>query len=132
MSAEMIDIVDALDLLEACVADRGADYCSSRRAGSATSRSERFYDCPAPADSIVGFALTKAGVPPAAVDPLGLWSIAELHGSQPGAVRLTLGALVVLRAAESADRLGQAWGSCVRAALRAVPPFLELIPERAW
>jgi hypothetical protein len=126
----MIDVVDALELLAACVEDRGADYRSSRRRGLATARGERFYDCPAPTDSIAGLALAKAGAPPSALDPLGQWTIADLRVGQPTAVKLTLGALVVLRAAESADRLGHAWGSCLEAALQALPAFIDLIPQR--
>jgi hypothetical protein len=93
----VIDIIDALDLLDGCVRDRGADYRPPRRRGSA--------------DGIVNLALVKAA------------------SADVDAFSVTLGADVAFRAAASAERLGQAWGPCVQAAVRAASTFVDLIPD---
>ena len=125
----MIDIVEALDLLESCVRDRGADYRSRHRCSSAGPRSGRRYRCPRATDSIVKRALTKAGAQPSAVGRLTSGTVADFYASGPDSLNLTLGAVVVLRAAESMDRLGHTWGSSLQAALQAASRFVELIPD---
>jgi hypothetical protein len=125
----MIDIVDALDVLDSCVADRGADYRSRRRRNWAVPLSERYYHCPAPAESIVSLALIKAGAPQSSVGLLSHKSIADVYATDRARLNLTLGAVVALRAAESMERLGHSWGSCREAALQAASRFVELIPD---
>jgi hypothetical protein len=125
----MIDIVAALDLLDNCVRDRGADYRSRGRRGSADSRSGRYYTCPAATDSIVKLALIKAGAQHSAVDRLTNGSVADFYVSGPDSLNLTLGAVVAFRAAESKERLGHTWGLCLEAALHTASRFVELIPD---
>jgi hypothetical protein len=125
----MIDIVDALDLLDSCVRDRGAAFRSPRRRGSAVSPRGRYYSCPAAGDSIVNLALIKAGVPLPALSRLANKTVADGYASGLDPLDLTLGAVVVLRAAESMERRGHAWGSCLQAALQAASRFIELIPD---
>lgn len=125
----MIDIVEALDLLDNCVRDRGADYRSRHRCSSAVPRSGRRYRCPTATDSIVKLALIKAGAPQSAVGRLTSGTVADFYASGPDSLNLTLGAVVALRAAESMDRLGHTWGVCLQAALRAATRFVELIPD---
>ncbi|MDT4943473.1 MAG: hypothetical protein QOH14_206 [Pseudonocardiales bacterium] len=125
----MIDIVDALDLLDSCVRDRGAGFRSPRRRGSAAAPRGRYYSCPAARDSIVNLALIKAGVPQPALSRLASKTVADVYASGLHPLDLTLGAVVVLRAAESKERRGHAWGSCLQAALQAASRFIELIPD---
>lgn len=126
----MVDIVDALDLLGSCVRDRGADYRSRGRRSPAVSRRERYYTCPAETDSIVKLALIKAGARHSAVDRLTKETVADFYRSGPDSLDLTLGAVVALRAAESAERLGHTWGMSLQAALQAAAKFVDLIPDR--
>jgi hypothetical protein len=125
----MIDIVDALDLLDACVRDRGAGFRSPRRRGSAASPRGRYFSCPAARDSIVNLALIKAGVPLSAVNRLADKTVADVYSSGLHPLDLTLGAVAVLRAAESMERRGHAWGSCLQGAADAASRFIELIPD---
>jgi hypothetical protein len=125
----MIDIVEALDLLDSCVRDRGADYRSRRRPGAPGSRTERYYTCPAATETIVQLALIKAGAPHSAIGQLANGTVADFYASGPDSINLTLGAVVALRAAESGERLGHTWGVCLQAALRAASRFVELIPD---
>jgi hypothetical protein len=125
----LIDIVDALDLLDGCVRDRGAAYRSPRRRGLAVFRSGGYYSRPAGTDSIVNLALIKAGAPPSAVSRLASNTLADAYASGRRPLNLTLGAVVALRAAESMERRGQTWGMCLQAALRAASRYIELIPD---
>jgi hypothetical protein len=117
----VIDIVDALDLLDSCVRDHGEGY------RSATGPKEAV---PTATDSIVTLALSKAGAPLSALSPLAHTPIADLYASGRHPIPLTLGAVVVFRAAESVDRRGQTWAMSLQAALRAASRFVELIPDK--
>jgi hypothetical protein len=126
----VIDIVDALDLLDSCVRDRGEGYRSLRRRLPAVPRTGGNDACPAATDSIVTLALTKAGAPLTALRPLAHTSVADVYASGRHRINLTLGAVVVFRAAESVERRGQTWAMSLQAALRAASRFVELIPDR--
>jgi hypothetical protein len=126
----MIDIVDALDLLDSCVRDRGEDYRSLPRRLAVVSRTGLQEEVPAASDSIVTLALRKAGAPPIVLSALADAPVADLYASGRPALNLTLGAVVVFRAAESAERRGQTWANSLHAALRAASRFVELIPDR--
>jgi hypothetical protein len=54
------------------------------------------------------------------------------RGARLGAssLDLSLGAVVVLHAADSAELRGQTWAMCLQAALEAASRFVELIPDR--
>jgi hypothetical protein len=128
-SDDVIDIADALDLLESCVRDRGEGYRSPRRHLSAVSPSGRNDVSLAATDSIVTLALRKAGVPLMALPPLAHTPVAEVYASGHPCLNLTLGAVVVFRAAESEEWRGQTWVMAFQAALRAASRFVELIPD---
>jgi hypothetical protein len=125
----MIDIVDTIDLLDSCVRDRGAGYRSPHRRDLADSRRGRSSNYPAATDSIVSLALIRAGAPMSAVSRVANSTVAEAYAAGLHPLNLTLGAVVALRAAESTERRGQTWGSCLQAALRAASRFIEVIPE---
>jgi hypothetical protein len=125
----VIDIVEALDLLESCVRDRGAGYRSPRRGLPGVSRTGANDAFPTATDSIVTLALSKAGAPLTALSPLTQLSVADVYASGRHPVGLTLGAVVVFRAAEAAQRRGQTWAMSLQAALLAASRFVELIPD---
>jgi hypothetical protein len=103
----MIDIVDALDLLDSWVCQRGSDYRSAHRGQVARPRTGRhsYYACRDATDSVVTSGLTRIGP------------------------NLTLGAVVVLRAAASVQRQGGTRGASRDAGLRAASRFVELVPD---
>jgi hypothetical protein len=117
---QVIDIVDALDLLESCVRDRGEGYRSPRPRDAFQSAT----------DSVVTYALSKTGAPLTALSPLAHTPIGDLYATGRHPLPLTLGAVVVFRAAESEDRRGHTWGMSLEAALRAASRFVELVPDR--
>jgi hypothetical protein len=124
-----LDIVDALELLDRCVRERGEDYRSlpdRLPAGSPTGADEAF---PGETDRIVTLALSKAGAPRQALSALAHTSLADLYASGRHPFDLTLGAVVVFRAAESVERRGQTWATALQAASRAASRLLDLIPD---
>jgi hypothetical protein len=85
---------------------------------------------PAATESIVTLALSKAGAPLTAIRPLAHTPVADVYASGRHPLNLTLGAVVVFRAAESMERYGQTWAMSLQAARRAASRFVELIPDR--
>jgi hypothetical protein len=123
----MIDIVDALDLIDRCVHERGDSYRSPRSRDPAGPVSRRFPTCPAASDSIVTLVLTKAGTPHAVISGLASTSVADAYASGERDLNLTVGAVVVLRAAQAVERRGQTWGVAREAAVRAASRFADLM-----
>jgi hypothetical protein len=123
----VIDIVDALELLDSCVRDRGASYRSTHRRGSAGSLSRRYPTCPTATDSIVTLALTKAGTPLSAISRLAHTSVGDAYASGEHDLNLTVGAVAVFRAAQSTERRGETWGRARQAAMRVASRFAELM-----
>lgn len=124
-----IDIVDALDLLDRCVLERGEGYRSPCRHLRAVSPTEAPAAVPSATDSMVVLALRKAGASPAVLNALAHMSVAELYASGRRPLNLTLGALVVFRAAETVERRGQTWLMALQAAAGAASRLVELIPD---
>jgi hypothetical protein len=120
-----LDIVDALNLLDRCVRERGEGYRSLPDRLSAGPDDAS----PAATDGIVTLALSKAGAPRTALSPLAHTPVADVYASGRSPLDLTLGAVVVFRAAESLERRGQTWAASLQAAVRAASRFLELIPD---
>jgi hypothetical protein len=78
---------------------------------------------------MVVLALRKAGASPAVLNALAHMSVAELYASGRRPLNLTLGALVVFRAAETVERRGQTWLMALQAAAGAASRLVELIPD---
>jgi hypothetical protein len=125
----VIDIADALDLLDSCVREHGASYRSPPRHMPAARASGGLDTGQAVTDSIVTLAMTKAGTPITAVRRLTGTSIGVAYASGQNPLNLTLGAVVVLCAAESVERRGDTWAVALQAALRAASRFLDLLPD---
>ena len=123
----MIDIVDALDLLDSCVRDRGDSYRSTGRRGPTGSFSRRYPACPAVTESIVTLVLARAGTPLTAISRVASTAVGDAYASGEHDLNLTVGAVVVLRAAESMERRGGTWGLARQAAAQAASRFAELV-----
>jgi hypothetical protein len=109
-----MDVVDAFDLLDACLRDQAAGHHSA-------------------ADSEVPGALLSAalGSPPMREHgvlrlPLECELGDSESGCEPGT--LTIGALIALRAADRKQRSGSCWNCSVAAALSAVVAYVDLLP----
>jgi hypothetical protein len=124
----MIDIVDALDLLNSCVRDRDENYRSPALDESTASASWRYDAGRAVTDDIVTRALASAATPTTTGSWLIRRSVVDAYASGQNPFNLTLGAVIVLRAAELTDRRGETWGLSVAAAMRAASRFVEPIP----
>ena len=96
----MIDIVDALDLLNSCVRDRGEDYRSPALDESTASASWRYDAGRAVTDDIVTRAVASAATPTTTGSWLIRRSVVDAYASGQNPFNLTLGAVIVLRAAE--------------------------------
>jgi hypothetical protein len=126
----MIDIVEALDLLDGCVRERGSSYRTpGRPALRSTDGGHPDVERPA-TEGIVALAMTKGGVAPGEVSRLAGRHIADVYS--PGRDRclnLTVGAVVVFRAAELVERRGETWGACLQGAVRTAARFVEVLPD---
>lgn len=125
----MIDIVDVLDLLESCVRDHGECHRPPARNESAMRPIEGQDTGRAATDSLVTLAMARAGTPIAADRRLAGTSVGVAYAAGQNPFNLTLGAVVVFSAAESAERCGQTWGIAFQAALRAASKYLDLLPD---
>jgi hypothetical protein len=125
----VIDIVDTIDLLDSCVRDRGAGYRSPHRRGSADSRLGRCYTLPGSNRQHRQPGVDQGGCAAVSSRPVANSTVADVYASRPQPLNLTLGAVVALRAAESMERRGHTWGSCLQAAVRAASRFIEGIPD---
>jgi hypothetical protein len=121
----VIDISRALDLLAAAVEQKGE--CFVYVAGQ---RQSCLYTTDGGPQCLVGRALSLADVSDNDLNSLGDRGVRELYrqGSLP--VRLTLGALAVLDAAQRGQDRGYAWGDALEYAVDAAVRFLDLIPDR--
>jgi hypothetical protein len=130
----VIDIVDALDLLDRCVRDRGKSYRSPTCHERAILPLRTRCTGRAVTDSIVTLAVSKAGLPLTAISQLAGTSLVAAYARGQNPLNLTLGAVVVLHSAESVERRGETWGVALQAALGAAPRFLYLLPVgvSAW
>ena len=125
----LIDIGRALELLAAAVKERGEYFVYSSSVGSA--RTCR-YSVRGGRPCLVGHALSLAHVGDNALDALGDQSVRELYGKARLPVKLTLGALVVLDAAQRAQDRAYAWGDALDYASGVADKFLDLLPDSVF
>jgi hypothetical protein len=125
----LIDIGSALDLLATAVDQRGEHYgYPPIPAGHRT----RGYAASSGSQCIVGHALSLAQVSDEGLEALRDRGVRELYAQGQLPVRLTLGALAVLDAAQRAQDRGHAWGDALEDAARVALRFLDLLPDAAF
>jgi hypothetical protein len=125
----MIDVVQALDLLDRCVAERGCDYAYAPRWTAHGGYSTCQYVHDGEPDCMIGLALAKSGMPVEALRMLGSDRLAGLYSAHRLPIDLTLGALAVFRAAQRAQDEGQCWGVALRQARLIAGRYFGLIPS---
>jgi hypothetical protein len=126
-----IDVVDALDLLDRCVCERGQGYRTTTRPRTPGLRTDRDLSLSSAVwpDGMVSYALLCSAVFGAADRVADPGTGTDVAAAGWDASVLTLGASVVFRAAESTDRRGGTWGEAQTHALRAAARFVAVIPD---
>ncbi|MDT4903312.1 MAG: hypothetical protein QOH52_1328 [Pseudonocardiales bacterium] len=124
----MIDVVQALDLLEQCVSERGCGYVYAPKWSARDGYSTCQYVHNGKPDCIIGLAFAKSGVPVETLQTLSGDRLAGLHSEHRLPIHLTLGALVVFRAAQRAQDQGLSWGVALRQATLIAGRYFDLIP----
>jgi hypothetical protein len=124
----MIDVVQALDLLEQCVAERGCDYVYAPRWKVRGGYSTCLYAHDGEPDCIIGLALAKSGLPVETLHLLNGDRLAGLYSARLLPMDITLGALAVFRAAQGAEDQGLSWGVALREATLTAGRYFDLIP----
>jgi hypothetical protein len=123
--ATLIDIGRALDLLAAAVEQRGEYfvYVGGRNQSC-------LYATAGGPQCLVGRAFSLAGVADDDLEAMGHRGIRELYCEAGLPVRLTLGALTVLDAAQRAQDRGYAWGDALDFAVGVAEQYVDLLPTR--
>jgi hypothetical protein len=122
----LLDIGSALELLAAAVEERGEYFAYPLAVG-------RAHECLSSRRvgprCLVGHALSLAQVGANDLDALSDRGVRELyrHGKLP--VRLTIGALVVLDAAQRTQDRGYTWGDAFEYASNVAVRFLDVVPD---
>jgi hypothetical protein len=128
----VIDIGCALDLLAAAVKHRGASQVHRPVRITANDFSTCLHTHNGSPDCIIGEALARTGVGVEELEGLCDHGIRDLHWGGRLPVTLTLGAVVVLHAAQQSQHRGFRWGDVLEHATTAAEKFLELIPDAAF
>jgi hypothetical protein len=125
---QLIDVVLMLDLLSVVVAERGDDFVYSP-VGEPVH--DNIHELRRDALSLAGEVLSLAGASPDDLKPVRRHSIRDLYASGRLPVPLTLGAAVVLHAAEHSQNCGKTWGEAADHARRMADRFIDLLPDQA-
>jgi hypothetical protein len=116
--ARLIDIGDALDLLARAVSEGGRGYAGCQA---------RLYALNGEPKSVVGHALLLANVDADDLEVMGGHRIRDLYREARLPVDLTLGALIVLDAAQRSEDGGSCGDDVLADATAAAGHFLDLI-----
>jgi hypothetical protein len=125
----VIDIGRALDLLAAAVKERGEYFVYPPFTESVR---PCLYSVRGGPRCLVGHALSLAHVGDDDLDALEDRGVRELYGQGKLPVRLTIGALVVLDAAQRMQDRGYAWGDALDYAGDVAVEFLDLVPDSVF
>lgn len=125
----LIDIGGALALLADAVRERGEYFAYPLAVGGACAC---LYSRRSGVRCLVGHALSLAHVNDSDLDGLGDRGVRELYRRGELPVRLTIGALVVLDAAQRTQDRGYSWGDALDYANSIAVRFLDLVPDRLF
>jgi hypothetical protein len=123
-----IDIGRALDLLDAAVDAYGASFVYPPVDDPERDCLYRFDDGPL---TIAAHALRLVGVRDADLERLRHQPLRELHAQGSLPVRLSLGAAVVLDAAQRSQDRGRSCGEALEDAAKVAQRYIALLPDRA-
>jgi hypothetical protein len=125
----MIDMIQAVDLLEQCVVERGFDYMYPPSWTVRGEYSTCLYARDGKPDCIIGLALAKSGMPVEVLQTLGGNRLAGLYSAHRLPIDLTLGALAVLSTAQRVQDEGHSWGVALRQATLIAGRYFDVIPR---
>jgi hypothetical protein len=130
----LLGIADAFDLLAAAVDDRGSDFVVRSNSGPDISDYANLYAFDGEPQCIVGYALSLAHVRVQDLESMCDQPVRDLYRDGRLPIPITLGALIVLDAAQRSEGRGRRWGDVLDDATAAVARFLDLasvVPEVA-
>jgi hypothetical protein len=127
-AGSLIDIGHALDLLSAAVAERGRGFVYPPVSDP---DQDCLYQLRSGSLSLAGHALSLGGVSRKDLEPLRRQSIRNLYAQGRMPVTLTLGAAMVLDAAERTQDRGHNWGDSLAQARRVAVRYVQLLPNHA-
>jgi hypothetical protein len=124
----LVDIGRAFSLLATAVSERGACYVYPPMWGR---RHASMYAARTGSQCLVGHVLSLMCVADEDLEELRDRDLRTLYREDRLPVRLTLGALVVLDAAQRSQDRGYAWGDALEYATSVATAFLDLLPDAA-
>ncbi|HKC28846.1 MAG TPA: hypothetical protein VKB75_12615 [Jatrophihabitans sp.] len=124
-----IDIGRALDLLQAAVDSYGPAFVYPPVADPEHESVYRVDDGPL---TLAAHALQLAGVPDTELEPLRHQPLRDLHAQGLMPVRLSMGAAVVLDAAQRSQDRGRSGGEALEEAAKVAERYMALLPDHAF
>lgn len=128
----LIDMCRALDLIATTVRQAGEDFGYPAARFSEAERSPCPYTARNGPRCLVGRALSLERIRDDDLEALRDHPVRELYAKARLPVRLTLGAMVVLDAAERARDRGATWCEAPDDAMSVAVRFVDLLPDRAF
>lgn len=125
--ARSIDIGGALDLLTSVVNDHGEDVNGESDANHGRLHDAFRYTIGGIPHCIVGHALARVSVDVADLEAMRDQRLRDLYRDGRLPITLTLGALIVLDAAQQSEDRGRTWGTALDDATVAAVRFLDLV-----
>jgi hypothetical protein len=126
-AAQLIDVGIALDLLARVVDDCGEDFTSTPVAGPSHPRRGYVYALDGRPQCIVGHALARASVDVAQLEQMRDEHLRDLYRDGRLPVKLSLGALTALDAAQRSQDRGLTWGAALEDATAAAARYFDLV-----
>jgi hypothetical protein len=127
-----LDLADVLDLLAAAVDQRGsACVLESLPAAGMPQRIHRYASAGQP-QGIVGHAFSLTGVTGEDLELMRDESLRDLYREGRLPIEITLGALIVLDAAQRSEARGRCWGEVLDDAVSAIAKLLGLVPGLSY
>ena len=124
-AAAVLDIVDALDLVSTAVDDRGRDFVHRPVSGPGVINDAYRYAVGGEPRCIVGHALSLANVATEELESMHE-PVRDLYSDGRLPIPITLGALIVLDAAQRSEADGSPWGDVLDDAFAAAEKVRDL------
>jgi hypothetical protein len=125
--ARLIDVGTAVDLLARAVKDRGDDFACNPVVDPSHRQHGYVYAFDGKPECIVGHALALACVDVAQLEAMRDHRLRDLYRDGRLPVRLSLGALIALDAAQQSQDRGRSWGTALDDATAAAARYLDLV-----
>jgi hypothetical protein len=125
----VLDLGSALELMANAVRRRGVDFRAEPVPTGRRPDEHRRYARNGRPHGIVGHVLADAGAGIRSLEGLPAIGVETLYLDGRLPLRVTLGAVAVLRAAQQDEDDGRCWGDALRHARTVAARFVELVPD---